>query len=94
MNYLQSDGHGAAVNTILAQQVNGTIALMDGDSGGPIYQFDGTYYWAVGMIQGYAGSPLTNCGNANYATSCYSQVWFSSVHTILNNIPGATLLTR
>ena len=92
MLYKFSDGWGAIVNTIQAIQVNGTIAAMEADSGSGIYQFDGVRWWAVGMVQG-GDLFISSCGAARVPVACSEDVIFSSVHTILNNIPGSAILT-
>jgi hypothetical protein len=89
------DDHHGKFSTILAQQTNGTIANMAGDSGGPVMSLANTssgQVRAAGMIQATDVSSI-NCGAAYLPAACGSDVYFSSMRTIVNSIPGATLRT-
>ncbi len=93
MFHSYTDGWGPYVNTIYALQLNNTIALMPGDSGSGVYQFDGVRWWAVGMAQD--GTVYTSpCGTARVPYPCTLDVIFTSVHTILKEIPGSAILTH
>jgi len=83
-------------STIDGVQTNGGIAIMKGDSGGPVMSLVNTssgQVRAAGMIQGGTPVPI-NCGAAYLPNQpCSSNVLFSSMRTIVNSIPGASLYT-
>jgi hypothetical protein len=82
------------------QQSSGAISLIQGDSGGPVISLANTSAGlerAAGMIQGFFGSGMTGsaCG-AVYDSSgnqCSRDVAFSSMRSIVNDLPGASLVT-
>ncbi|PYC88422.1 hypothetical protein C7C46_00680 [Streptomyces tateyamensis] len=89
-----NDGYGAVTNILATQQTGGQIAAIQGDSGGPVFTLagDGQVY-AAGMIQA-VGSPASNCGPVHDGGNiCSTQVLFTSMRTIVNSIPGASLVT-
>jgi hypothetical protein len=68
---------------------------MAGDSGGPVMSLANTssgQVRAAGMIQGGDSSPI-DCGASYTPGACSSNVYFSSMRTIVNSIPGASLYT-
>jgi hypothetical protein len=95
-----NDGYGNPFWTIeAAQQSNGAIANMMGDSGGPVIDLWNTstgQVRAAGMIQGSDGTYMTGsaCGPAyDYGTNeCFQDVFFSPMYEVVNSIPGASLL--
>ena len=82
-------------STIKANLTGGGIAAMEGDSGGPVMSLANTssgQVRAAGMIQG--GDVISiNCGASYIAAPCGSDVYFSSMRTIVNSISGASLRT-
>jgi hypothetical protein len=89
-----NDGDGSFL-TIEGQQTDGTIAAMEGDSGGPVMSLNNTssgQVRAAGMIQA-GGDELTDCGASYFAAPCFSDVLFTSMVTIVNSISGASLRT-
>jgi len=96
MNASFNDGFGSAVPTIRVHQMtSGQIAGAQGDSGGPIFipNSDGTHVWAVGMLQGSNETLTTTCGSMRLAVKYSAYIEFSSVHTLLNQLPGSSLVT-
>ena len=89
-----NDGYGT-FSTIKADQTGGGIAAMEGDSGGPVMSLANTssgQVRAAGMIQG--GDVISiNCGASYFALACSSDVYFSSMRSIVNSISGASLRT-
>jgi hypothetical protein len=93
MNESFDDGYGAQSTIRVYQQTAGQVAGGEGDSGGPmlIPNSDGLHVWAVGMIQG-TNEALTSCPSARVATArCSVHMEFTSMRTIVNTIPGASL---
>ena len=96
-SYYWNDGYGWFYTIEAQQQQGGNIAVIQGDSGGPVYvgNADGTVA-AVGMIQGWNGTAITGsaCGSVHDLGSniCSQTVLFSSMRTIANSF-GATLVT-
>lgn len=76
-------GPVSEVQTIQATQVNGTVAGMVGDSGGPVMSLVNTTTGevrAAGMIQSGTGSlPQSQCGAAYQQASCSAVEDFSSM---------------
>lgn len=94
-----NDGFGA-FNTIQGvQQTAGQIAVIQGDSGGPVISLTNTganQVRAAGMIQGLIGGTTgAACGPVfdGGGNLCSATVLFSSMRVIVNSIAGATLLT-
>lgn len=94
LSYSFNDGYGT-FSTIQGKQTAGSIAAMEGDSGGPVMSLVNTssgQVRAAGMIQG--GDVVSiNCGASYFAAPCSSDVYFSSMRTIVNSISGASLRT-
>jgi hypothetical protein len=97
LNFYWNDGYGYASQMEGYQSVNGQIAAIQGDSGGPvIVPYGNGSVGAAGMIQAVAGTLYNygNCGSvrdggANY---CSRYVWFTSTRTIANSL-GMNLVT-
>lgn len=89
-----NDGYGVA-EEIEAQAPNNGVAVMAGDSGGPVffYHTDNVTVGASGMIQYYTGGVTGGCGSARDANPCGNKVGFTSAHATVNSIPGASLYT-
>lgn len=102
MNFLWNDGFGGAQWNIRARHVLGFgwKAQARGDSGGPIltpcsYGKVG----AAGMIQGGVENYESGTGCANTgeqavygSTLCFSDVFFTSTRTLVNNLPSGSYL--
>ncbi|GIF08981.1 chymotrypsin family serine protease [Actinoplanes siamensis] len=94
MVHTWNDGYGS-VSTIEAKRIDGAIAVIQGDSGGPIYQnITGTTVKAVGMIQA-AGAALSNCGDVRDGGGnvCSATVYFTGMRTIVRGVSGTSLVT-
>ncbi len=91
-----NDGKGY-LSTLYADRIDGGLAAVNGDSGGPIYQNKtATQVYAVGMIQAVqTGQGLTApCGATRVAaTSCSRRVLYTSINTIIRSVPGSSLVT-
>lgn len=94
-------GHGTVETIKGVQQTSGKIAVIQGDSGGPVILplSGGTKIKAVGMIQGFQNPSTTGtaCGSAYFrgANKCSKIVLFTSERTIVNGIgPFASLITN
>jgi hypothetical protein len=101
-NLLVSFNDGISTfNSIEAyQQSSGAISSIQGDSGGPVISLAGTssgQVRAAGMIQGFFGSGMTGsaCGAVYDGGSnlCSRDVVFTSMRSIVNDLPGASLVT-
>lgn len=95
-----NDGFGTFSTIEGVQQSSGAIAVIQGDSGGPVISLAGTVSGqvrAAGMIQGEISPFMTGsaCGPVFDAGSnkCSKTVLFSSMRTVVNTISGASLLT-
>lgn len=95
-----NDGFGTFSTIEGVQQSGGAIAVIQGDSGGPVISLASTssgQVRAAGMIQGFLGSGSTGaaCGPVFDAGGnlCSTNVLFSSMRTVVNNITGASLRT-
>lgn len=96
-----NDGTGNGnVSTIEGEQMtSGAIAVIQGDSGGPVIALSSTAgdVYAAGMIQAVAGTTSTGsaCGSVYSAGGnlCGKYVLFASMRTIVNSISGAALVT-
>ena len=91
------DGQPDTHMTIRAvQRTPGEIAGAQGDSGGPIFVIDGDHnVYAVGMLQGSQDKSTwpAQCGSLRIPDAeCSTQIEFTSVHTILNSLPGSELV--
>ncbi len=89
-----NDGYGSFSN-IQAEQTSGGIASMTGDSGGPVMSLVNTssgQVRAAGMIQS-GDNAVIECGASYFIAPCGPIVLFSSMQTIVNSIPGASLYT-
>ena len=97
VDFNDTDGTFATIEG--QQQTAGKIAVIQGDSGGPvIVNVASGEFGAAGMIQGYIGTPMTGAACApayDLGTNiCAKGVLFSSMRTIINSIPGgASLVT-
>lgn len=89
---------GGAAHTIEAVQQNAGIAAIQGDSGGPVFtSYTSETVGAAGMIQAVAHPTYTGttCGDVrNNVAQCSDIVLFTSMRTMVNNIPGASLATE
>lgn len=95
-----NDGFGTFSTIEGVQQTSGKIAVIQGDSGGPVISLANTssgQVRAAGMIQGELSPFMTGsaCGPVFDAGSnlCSKTVLFSSMRTVVNTISGASLLT-
>lgn len=95
-----NDGFGTFFTIEGVQQTSGKIAVIQGDSGGPVISLANTssgQVRAAGMIQGELSPFMTGsaCGPVFDAGSnlCSKTVLFSSMRTVVNTISGASLLT-
>ncbi|KAA2251177.1 hypothetical protein F0L68_37765 [Solihabitans fulvus] len=91
-----NDGFGS-FSTIRGQQRDPSqIGGAHGDSGGPMLVPYSTNNWttvgAAGMLQGSLGPQTSSCGSLRIATTCASEIEFSSMRTVVNDL-GATLRT-
>lgn len=84
------------------QQSSGAISDIQGDSGGPVISLVNTspgQVRAAGMIQGFFGPGMTGsaCGPVydvgTPPNQCSRDVAFTSMRSIVNDLPGASLLT-
>ena len=97
--YNDGTGHGNTEMIKGVQQTSGKIAVIQGDSGGPVIVplSGGTQVRAAGMIQAYAGTYTTGsgCGPVRFAGNnrCSPGVLFTSFRTIVNGISGGSLVT-
>lgn len=87
------DGQGSVQTIKGVQQTSGRIAAAEGDSGGPVLvpYTGGTYVGAAGMIQ--AGNNKVACTPTAFIVDCFKNVFFSSMRTIVDTLPGASLRT-
>ena len=90
-------GHGPVATIEAVQQTPGKIAVIQGDSGGPVLiPYANGKVGAVGMIQGAADAYMTGsaCGSAHDLGNniCSKSVTFSSIRTIAKSF-GASLVT-
>ncbi|MFB6841300.1 DNRLRE domain-containing protein [Streptomyces sp. NPDC056361] len=84
-----------AFDTIHGTQMSSNqIAVMQGDSGGPVLTLAGNgKVYAAGMIQG-GDKPVRSCGpSALTMGACGKGVLFSSMRTVVRSISGASLVT-
>jgi hypothetical protein len=83
------------VSTIRAQRVDGGLAAVSGDSGGPVYRNNtSTDVYAVGMIQGGDDQKYpAPCGATRVSPGghCSSMVYYTSINTIIRGVPGSSL---
>jgi hypothetical protein len=91
-----SDGTFATIEG--QQQTSGKIAVIQGDSGGPVITIVGTAeVGAAGMIEAATGTEMTGSGCAPAydlgSNICGTAVLFSSMQTIVSHISGASLYT-
>jgi hypothetical protein len=90
-----NDGYGPFATILAYQQTPGAIASMGGDSGGPVmalYNTSAGQVRAAGMIQAGTNANM-NCGPSYVSAPCGIDVYFTSMRTIVDGIPGASLLT-
>jgi hypothetical protein len=90
-----NDGWGSEP-TIQAARSSG-IALIQGDSGGPVIVplSNGTQIYAAGMIQYGTGTNYNpNCGGTWYTggNACWRTVGFTSMRTVVGSLSGASLV--
>lgn len=95
-----NDGFGTFLTIEGVQQTSGKIAVIQGDSGGPVISLASTssgQVRAAGMIQGETSPFMTGaaCGPVfdAGANECSKTVLFSSMRTVVDSISGASLLT-
>jgi hypothetical protein len=91
-----NDGYGWFSTIQATQQTNGDIAVMKGDSGGPVMLLGNgspTLVRAAGMIQAQ-GDPLASCPQSFRADQCSKTVLFTSMRTIVDSVLGASLVTN
>lgn len=84
------------MSVLYADRVDGGLAAVDGDSGGPVYQNKtATLVYAVGMIQGVQTNITAPCGSTR-TTPKYrsSRVVYTSINTIIRSVPGSSLYHR
>ena len=93
LSYWLNDGYGLVQMIVATQQQSGQIAGALGDSGGPVLvpYIGGTSVGAAGMIQ--ALDDIVGCTATAFATTCGKTVLFTSMRTIVNTLPGASLVT-
>lgn len=88
-----NDGYGNVANIRGDQQTAGQIAVIQGDSGGPVFvpNADGTHVGASGMIQGELYGDPYNCGSVHDqgVNKCSWVVLFTSIRTIANALGGS-----
>lgn len=86
-----NDGYGSA-EQIEATNPTGGIAVMAGDSGGPVFTYhtDNVTVGASGMIQYFTGT-ASSCGTSRDPNPCGKTVGFTSVHATVDSILGARL---
>jgi hypothetical protein len=97
MRVWYNDGFGAFSTIEGVQQSSGAIAAIEGDSGGPVISLTSTQSGevrAAGMMQAEMAPVMTGsaCGPAWTPGRCSKTVLFSSMRTIVDHIPGASLL--
>ncbi len=95
VSIMDQDGSFDTIEAV--QQSSSNIAVMAGDSGGPVITLTGASSGevrAAGMIQAM-GNPLSSCPSNVYASGnpCSLTVFFSSMRTIVKYTPGLTLVT-
>lgn len=81
---------GMVVKSTLATQLDGGVAVGNGDSGGPVIQLtaaDLSKVRAVGMING--GVFEVGCGS--FGTTCFRQVTFTNIYYVLGATGGEIL---
>jgi hypothetical protein len=90
-----NDGYGTVATIQAHQQTSGAIAVMEGDSGGPVmalYSVGKGQVRAAGMIQAGSSSP-SSCPAAFLPAPCFQYVYFTSMRTVVDSISGASLST-
>lgn len=92
-----SDGDGSFLSIQAKQQQSTNIAVMAGDSGGPVMTLTGASsgeVLAAGMIENYGLPPLASCpSNVNLPSPCSLWVYFTSMRSIVKFTSGAQLVT-
>jgi hypothetical protein len=93
LSYWLNDGYGLVQMIVATQQQSGQIAAAVGDSGGPVLvpYVNGTSVDAARMVQ--AIDNIVGCTPTAFATQCGKTVLFTSMRTIVNTLPGASLRT-
>jgi hypothetical protein len=87
---MKDDGFGYT-SMLIADRVDGGVAAVGGDSGGPVYQNRlATQVWAVGMLQ--VGVGPVPCGQVRVATNCYKTIYYTSINTIIRGVPGSSIV--
>jgi hypothetical protein len=80
-------------SAIMAKRIDGGLAGVSGDSGGPVYRNKtSTDVYAVGMIQ--IGDPDSQvpCGSTRVKPdNCASLIYYTSINTIIRGVPGSSL---
>jgi hypothetical protein len=72
---------------------SGAAIAGQGDSGGPMYVVSGGNYYGIGLIStGYSGDTATCPANAWAARTCYWDIYYTSLSSVLNHF-GGTLVT-
>lgn len=98
MSAAHDDGYGSELQVLARQNISGSaFAAAPGDSGGAVFvpTSDGKV-GAMGMIQSGRYAYRTSCVGLplrDSAPDCFDAIGFTSMRTILNDLPNATLLT-
>lgn len=96
MRVMTNDGFGDPFPTIKAETSPDGVAAIGGDSGGPVpVPFTDGSVGAAGMIQAHTAPPLGSFWTAHDpANHGKYDVLLSSMRTIVNDIPGASLRVK
>ena len=79
--------------SLIRVYTSGPAIAGQGDSGGPMYLVSGGDYYAIGLISaGYPGDTATCPANAWTGRTCYWNLYYTSLSSILNYY-GGTLVT-
>lgn len=100
MSVPDDDGYGSELNVLARQNISGSaFAAAPGDSGGAVFvpTSDGKV-GAMGMIQNGRYQYTTSCTGLPLrdippSNDCFDAIGFTSMRTILNDLPNSTLLT-
>ena len=91
VRYDDGDGY---VSMLVADRIDGGVASVRGDSGGPVYQNKtASDVYAVGMIQ--SGGGRVPCVPVRQSTvDCYKTVVYTSINTIIRGVPNSSLVHK